>query len=90
MLVLSRKRNEGVVIGKDIEVIVLEVHGERVKLGFRTTDGVSIHREEVYQRIERDKCSKRATREANGVAELGPYVPRSAPNHSIRRRGQKW
>lgn len=58
MLVLSRKRNEGVVIGKDIEVIVLEVHGERVKLGFRTTDGVSIHREEVYQRIQREQAQQ--------------------------------
>ena len=46
------------VIGKDIEVIVLEVHGERVKLGFRTTDDVSIHREEVYQRIQQEQAQQ--------------------------------
>ena len=59
MLVLSRKRGEGVVIGKDVEVIVLEVHGDRVKLGFRTTSDVSIHREEVYQRIQQSGAAGR-------------------------------
>jgi carbon storage regulator len=58
MLVLSRKRNEGVVIGQDIEVIILAVHGDHVKLGFRATDGVSIHREEVYQRIQREHADQ--------------------------------
>ncbi len=56
MLVLSRRRGEGVVIGTNIEVTVLEVHGDRVKLGFRTTSDVSIHREEVYQRIQREQA----------------------------------
>ncbi len=49
MLVLNRKRGEGVMIGENIEVTVLEVHGDRVKLGFRSPADVSIHREEIYQ-----------------------------------------
>lgn len=51
MLVLSRKRGERVVIGGEIEVIVLEVRGDRVKLGFRGPPQVPIHRQELYRKI---------------------------------------
>ncbi len=51
MLVLSRKLNEVVIIGQNIEVVVLEVHGDRVKLGFRAPMEVSIHRSEVHDKI---------------------------------------
>ncbi|MGA2254625.1 MAG: carbon storage regulator CsrA [Thermoguttaceae bacterium] len=51
MLVLSRKQNEAIKIGQDIEVIVLEVHGDRVKVGIVAPAEVPIHRREVYDRI---------------------------------------
>ena len=51
MLILSRKRGESVIIGHDIEVAVLEVRGNRVKLGFTGPKEVPIHREEVHGRI---------------------------------------
>ena len=51
MLVLSRKNGERVRIGHSVEVTVLEVRGDRVKLGFSGPAEVPIHREEVYQRI---------------------------------------
>lgn len=52
MLVLSRKVNEKIRIGGTIEVKVLEMHGDRVKLGFIGPPEVGIHREEVFRRIE--------------------------------------
>ena len=52
MLVLARKCGESVVIGNDITVKVLEVHGDRVKLGFAAPGEVPIHRSEVRQSIE--------------------------------------
>ncbi len=52
MLVLSRKRGEGIVIGDGVTLTVLEVHGGRVKLGFNAPAEMPIHREEVFQRIE--------------------------------------
>lgn len=52
MLVLSRKRGEAILIGNDITVTVLEVRGDRVKLGFSAPGEVAIHRAEVYQSIE--------------------------------------
>jgi carbon storage regulator len=51
MLVLSRKLNQAIRIGDDIEVVVLEVHGERVKLGFHAPAEVPIHRQEVHERL---------------------------------------
>ncbi|MFZ5833231.1 MAG: carbon storage regulator CsrA [Planctomycetota bacterium] len=51
MLVLSRKQGEAIMIGPDIEVVVLEVRGDRVKLGFRGPADVPIHRAEVHRRI---------------------------------------
>ncbi len=53
MLVLSRKLNEKIRIGRNIEVQVLAMHGDRVKLGFIGPPDVVIHREEVYRRINR-------------------------------------
>ncbi|OHB67612.1 MAG: carbon storage regulator [Planctomycetes bacterium RBG_13_63_9] len=52
MLVLSRKTGERVVIGHEIEVIVLEVSGNRVKLGFRGPKEVPIHRKELQEKID--------------------------------------
>jgi carbon storage regulator len=51
MLVLSRKQNEVIMIGPEIQVVVLEIHGDRVKLGFVAPAEVPIHRREVYERI---------------------------------------
>jgi carbon storage regulator len=54
MLVLSRKTGQRAIIAGNIRVVVLSVHGNRVKLGFEGPTGVPIHREEVYQRIARE------------------------------------
>jgi carbon storage regulator len=51
MLVLCRKPGERVVIGNEIEVTVLEVRGDRVKLGFRGPAEVPIHRHELYVKL---------------------------------------
>jgi len=50
MLVLSRKQGERIIVG-EVELTVLEVRGDRVKLGFAGPREVPIHREEVHQNI---------------------------------------
>jgi carbon storage regulator len=52
MLVLSRKKDERIMIGENIEVTVVEIRGDRVKLGFVGPSEVPIHREEVFRRID--------------------------------------
>ena len=51
MLVLSRKREESIVIGNEITVTVLEVQGDRIKLGFTAPAEVPIHRQEIYRAV---------------------------------------
>lgn len=51
MLVLSRKKNEAIVIGRDLRVVVLEIRGGRVKLGFEAAAETPIHRGELHERI---------------------------------------
>ena len=52
MLVLSRKLGESIVIGNGITVTVVEVHGERVRLGFTAPADVPIHREELQRKVD--------------------------------------
>ncbi|NLC18953.1 MAG: carbon storage regulator CsrA [Clostridiales bacterium] len=52
MLALSRKVNESIVIGNDIEITVLEVKGDQVKLGINAPKAVPIYRKEIYLQIQ--------------------------------------
>ena len=51
MLVLTRKIHQSIVIGDDVEVVVLEVRGEQVRLGIRAPKDVAVHRKEIYEQI---------------------------------------
>jgi carbon storage regulator len=51
MLVLTRKPGQRIRIGDEIEITLLEVSGDRVRLGFSAPPDVAIHRQEVYERI---------------------------------------
>ena len=54
MLVLTRKVNQSIVIGDDIEVVVLEVRGEQIRLGIKAPRDVVVHRKEIYEQIQED------------------------------------
>jgi carbon storage regulator len=54
MLVLSRQRDESIVIGDNIVVTVVDVRGEKVKLGIEAPQDISVHRREVYEAIRRE------------------------------------
>lgn len=51
MLVLTRKVHQSIVIGDEVEVVVLEVRGEQVRLGIRAPKNVAVHRKEIYEQI---------------------------------------
>jgi carbon storage regulator len=51
MLVLSRKKNESIIINDDITVTVIEIRGDKVRLGIEAPKNVSVHRREVYEAI---------------------------------------
>lgn len=54
MLVLTRKRDESIVIGDKIKVMVVEIRGDNVKLGVECPREISVHRQEVYEAIQRE------------------------------------
>lgn len=56
MLVLSRKKNESIVINTDIVITVIEVRGDKVRLGIVAPKDVPVHREEVYEAIHGTKA----------------------------------
>jgi carbon storage regulator len=55
MLVLSRTTGKAIIIDDNVEVTVLGVQGNSVRLGIKAPKDVSIHREEIYQRIQQEK-----------------------------------
>ena len=57
MLVLARKFNESIMIGDDIEVIVIEIKNDQVKLGIKAPRKIAVHRKEVYEEIQSENIA---------------------------------
>lgn len=55
MLILTRRKGETLMIGDNIDVTVLDIRGRQVRLGINAPKDVSVHREEIYQRIQKEK-----------------------------------
>lgn len=54
MLILTRKIDESIMIGDEIEVTVVEIRGDHVKIGINAPRKISVHRKEVYEAIQRE------------------------------------
>lgn len=52
MLILSRRTDESIVIGDEVTITILSVKGKQVRIGITAPSDVSVHREEIYQRIQ--------------------------------------
>jgi len=61
MLVLSRKQDEKIIIGDSITLMVVSIQGDKVRLGIEAPKHVSIHREEVYHAILKDRVNEELT-----------------------------
>lgn len=55
MLVLSRQRDESIIIGEDIVITIIDIRGEKVRLGISAPPHVPVHRKEVFEAIKREK-----------------------------------
>ena len=56
MLVLSRQRDESIIIGDDIVITVVDIRGDKVRLGINAPKSIPVHRQEVYEAIQREKA----------------------------------
>ncbi len=64
MLVLSRQRDESIMIGDDVEITIVDVRGDKVRLGITAPKTIPVHRREIYDAIQREKAEKAAGTDA--------------------------
>ena len=70
MLVLSRHRDESIMIGDDIVITIVDIRGDKVRLGIEAPHDIPVHRQEVYEAIKRE--NERATRvDSAATKDLG-------------------
>lgn len=58
MLVLQRQRDETIMIGDDIEVTIVDIRGDRVRIGINAPKGITVHRKEVWDAIRRENAKQ--------------------------------
>ncbi|MGC8552934.1 MAG: carbon storage regulator CsrA [Phycisphaerae bacterium] len=82
MLVLSRQRDQSIMIGDNIEITIVDIRGDKVRLGINAPNTVPVHRKEVYQAIQRDRTNGTAkpADAANGAPP--PPAEPSTPTNS--------
>lgn len=61
MLLLTRMRDERIMIGDDIVVTIVAIRGEKVKIGIEAPRGVAVNREEIWRRIQRERGEDQTT-----------------------------
>lgn len=66
MLVLSRTINQSIMISDDVEVIIVDVRGDKVRLGITAPKNIPVHRREIYDKIQQEKRASQKAKE--GVA----------------------
>lgn len=79
MLVLTRKPDQSIMVGNEIEITVLEVRGEQVRVGIRAPRNVTVHRKEVYEQIRDENLSAYALSVEN-LPSLEDLLKSASPN----------
>ena len=62
MLVLSRRKDESIMIGDDVEITIVNIRGDKVRLGITAPKHIPVHRREIYEAIQREKAEKDAVK----------------------------
>jgi len=88
MLILTRRVGETIVIGDDVIVTVLGIKGNQVRIGINAPKDVSVHREEIYQRIQQEKNTTPKQEEVAPVA-AAPVVKKKREPKADKGEGNK-
>jgi carbon storage regulator len=79
MLVLSRQRDESIIIGEDIVITIVDIRGEKVRLGISAPPHVPVHRKEVFEAIKREKQASGEKGESGKVQSLAQRKAETPP-----------
>lgn len=71
MLVLSRKKDEKIVIGDQITLMVIDIRGDKVRLGIEAPKDVAVHRQEVYEAIQKEMAMDSAPKNELNDSSVG-------------------
>lgn len=77
MLVLSRHRDESIMIGDDVVITIVDIRGDKVRLGIDAPQNIPVHRQEVYDAIQRENQKAAQLRPADTRGIGGSPVERS-------------
>jgi carbon storage regulator len=79
MLVLSRQRDESIMIGDNIVITIVDIRGDKVRLGINAPTEIPVHRQEVYEAIQREnlRASRLEPKDASRLSK--PRGPRPGP-----------
>jgi len=82
MLVLSRQRDESIIIGDNIVVTIVDIRGDKVRLGINAPTEVPVHRQEVYEAIQREnlRSARLEPKDAQSLGRGAWQPPRANPN----------
>src|SRR5512135_2319732 len=88
MLVLSRQKDESIMIGDEVEITIVDVRGDKVRLGITAPKNIPVHRREIYDAIQREKAQKaEAEVHANPGTEATDKT--DSPEEPTRRKSAK-
>ena len=79
MLVLSRSRNETIMIGDEVEITIVEIKGDTVRVGISAPRSIPVHRKEVYLAIQQENIEA-ARSDAEGLDLLGQLLGGNSPD----------
>ncbi|MDA8233882.1 MAG: carbon storage regulator CsrA [Clostridia bacterium] len=78
MLVVTRRQGEKIVIGNDIEIIILDIKGEQVKIGLNAPKNVTIYRNEIYEEIIKNNKEAATTPSVDVIMQLKKIANKSS------------
>lgn len=88
MLVLSRKSNESIMIGNDVEIKIVEVKGDYVKLGISAPKSIPVHRKEVYEAIQRENIKATET-QITDLAQLDNFLKKKEDSEKNNKKNRE-
>jgi carbon storage regulator len=87
MLVLSRQRDESIMIGDDVKITIVDVRGDKVRLGITAPKEIPVHRMEIYEAIQREKREKQTQEQPVEAAQQ--QKPQKEPKKQVKKKPVK-